>query len=71
MFQILCDAYVDPEPLDVTSIFESTLGLWILVGVIAAFVILAVVILVRAVKREIKENKEKEGNSNGNTPMQG
>lgn len=71
MFQILCDAYVEPEPLDVTNIFDSTLGLWILVGVIVAFVILVAVILVRAVIRETKEKKAKKDDPNGNTPMQG
>ena len=59
MFQMLCDAWVDNEPIDIFVSF-ITGGKWILLGIVAAFVILVVVILVRAVKREIKENKEKE-----------
>ena len=56
----LCDAYVDNDPLDKVPDFVITGGMWILLGIILVFAIFVAVILVRAVKREIKENKEKE-----------
>ena len=67
----LCDAYVDDGSLDMIYSFDITAGMWIFLGIIVAFAIFVAVILVRAVKRETKENEAKKDSTNGNTPVQG